>query len=74
MTNDAQCEEVTDLLHIGQSYHDRVDICNQVFMAKFKELCRDILTNGIFGKVTGFTWTKEYSKYYLFSINYVNYI
>ena len=54
--------EITNELLSGQSAQDRPDLIARIFNMKLKAILKDILKEGIFGKVVAYLYTIEFQK------------
>tara|TARA_B110001452_G_scaffold118768_1_gene98544 strand:+ start:1079 stop:4696 length:3618 start_codon:yes stop_codon:yes gene_type:complete len=62
MTCNPSWDEVTAALGPGQMPSDRPDLLCRVFRLKLQELCRELYTDGIFGRVVAFLHVIEFQK------------
>ena len=58
-TSNPKWKEITDNLAPGQTATDRPDIVARVFRLKLKELKKDVIDRGLFGRVAAFIYTVE---------------
>ena len=63
ITYNPSWSEITNELFSNQSAQDRPDLIARVFNMKLKAILKDILKEGIFGKVVAYLHTIKFQKY-----------